>query len=148
MNIFSITYTGNKGKRKEIIDLTMVSPLSLPLPPCSSIHQFASSNHSSLSNEMKIDNIGRPSSPTQFPSTQASNNERSSLTYEEFDYTINLLNKKIDSIYHLCRFLGDQMQEQTKSIKKLVAIDELSEKFWKVLIFDYFQSQKSICKIY
>lgn len=165
MNIFAdfflLHIIGDKGKRKEITDLTMVSPLpprssSLPRsssPPRSFTHQFAQSNRSSFSDEMKIDNIGRPSSPTNLPpqaysnTIEASDSERS-LTYEEFNYTVNLLNNKIDNIYRLCRFLGDQTQEQTKLMKKLVAADELSEQFWKVLIFDYFQSQKSICKIY
>ena len=85
----------------------MISPLS---PSHSSTYQFAPSNHSSFSDDMKIDNIERPSSPIQFPPTQASNNERS-LTYEEFEHTINILNKKIDSIYHFCQFLDDQAQE-------------------------------------
>ena len=124
-NFFLLHIIGDKDKHKEIIDLTMVSSLS---SSHSSTYQFALSNHLLFSDEMKIDNIRYSSSPTQFLPTQASNNERS-LTYEEFDHTINILNKKIESIYYLCQFLDDQVQEQTKLIKKLVTTDELSKIF-------------------
>ena len=51
------------------------------------------------------------------------------LTKDEFDYTINLLTKKIDSIYKLCRYMGEKQGDINKDVKRLIALDELSEEF-------------------
>jgi hypothetical protein len=61
------------------------------------------------------------------------------LTKEEFDYTIKLLNTKITSIYKLCRYIGDKQNENSKDLKRLVALDELSEEFWNVSNLTHFQ---------
>ena len=58
--------------------------------------------------------------------------EASYLTKTDFNYSMNILDKKIISLYKLCRFTADQQQEMAKSMKKLVALDELSEDFWNV----------------
>ncbi len=57
---------------------------------------------------------------------------RTYITTEEFNYTMGLLDAKINSVYRLCRYISDQQQQNTKSLKKLVAIDELSDDFWNV----------------
>ena len=57
---------------------------------------------------------------------------RTYITTEEFNYTMGLLDAKINSVYRLCRYISDQQQQNTKSLKKLVAIDELSNDFWNV----------------
>lgn len=54
------------------------------------------------------------------------------LTTAEFNYTMELLNSKINAVYKLCRYISDQQQENTKSVSKLVALDELSDGFWNV----------------
>jgi nitric oxide reductase activation protein len=54
------------------------------------------------------------------------------LTTTEFNYSIKVLDRKINSLYKLCRFTADQQQEMAKSIKKLVALDDLSEDFLNV----------------
>jgi len=54
------------------------------------------------------------------------------LTKEEFDYTMNLVDTKITSVYKLCRYIGDKQNENSKALKRLVAFDELSEGFWNV----------------
>ena len=54
------------------------------------------------------------------------------LTARDFSYSIGLLDEKINSLYKLCRYISDQQQKNTKSLKKLVAIDELTEGFWNV----------------
>jgi len=43
-----------------------------------------------------------------------------------------VLDEKINSLYKLCRFIGDQQQNMAKSLQKLVALDELSDQFWNV----------------
>jgi hypothetical protein len=53
-------------------------------------------------------------------------------TFGEFKYTIKIVNKKIDTLYQLCRIVSDQQQESLKCLKKLAAFDELSDEFWKV----------------
>ena len=60
------------------------------------------------------------------------------LTKREFDYTMNLLDSKIVAIYKLCRFIGDKQKEECKSLKRLVALDELSDNFWNVSYFTSF----------
>ena len=57
---------------------------------------------------------------------------RTYLTKEEFDYTMNLLDTKISSLYTLCRYISDKQQEDSKALKKLVALDDLSNDFWNV----------------
>ena len=57
---------------------------------------------------------------------------RTYITTEEFNYTMGLLDAKINSVYKLCRYISDQQQQNTKSLIKLVAIDELSDDFWNV----------------
>jgi hypothetical protein len=54
------------------------------------------------------------------------------LTINEFNYTMKLMDEKINSIYKLCRYIGDQQREMATALKKLVALDELSENFWNV----------------
>ena len=63
---------------------------------------------------------------------------KSYLTKEEFDYTMNLFDTKINSIYKLCRFIGDKQNENSKDLKRLVALDELSEEFWNVSNLTHF----------
>lgn len=59
-------------------------------------------------------------------------NEEVHLTNKEFNYTMKLMDEKINSIYKLCRYIGDQQREMATALKKLVALDELSENFWNV----------------
>src|SRR3990170_4294549 len=54
------------------------------------------------------------------------------LTKKDFNYTMGLVNEKINSIYKLCKFIADVQQEEKNSLKKLVAMDELSDNFWGV----------------
>jgi hypothetical protein len=60
------------------------------------------------------------------------------LTKEEFDYTMKLFDTKISSIYKLCRYIGDKQNENSKDLKRLVALDELSEDFWNVSNLTHF----------
>lgn len=54
------------------------------------------------------------------------------ITTKEFEYTMKLFDEKLNSLYKLCRFISDTQQENKKSLKKLVALDELSGVFWNV----------------
>lgn len=60
------------------------------------------------------------------------------LTKDEFDYTMKLFDTKINSIYKLCRYIGDRQNESSKDLKRLVALDELSEEFWNVSNLTHF----------
>lgn len=62
------------------------------------------------------------------------------LTAEEFMYSMDLIDKKINSLYKLCRFIGEQQRENSKLLRKLVAVDELSPDFWNVSNFDTFSN--------
>jgi len=60
------------------------------------------------------------------------------LTKEEFDYTMKLFDTKINSIYKLCRYISEKQNESSKDLKRLVALDELSEDFWNVSNLTHF----------
>ena len=51
------------------------------------------------------------------------------LTTDEFNYTMKILDDKINSIYKFCKFFGNEQQKQAKSLEKLVALDDLSDAF-------------------
>ena len=59
------------------------------------------------------------------------------LKTKDFNYTMQLMDDKINSLYKLCRFISDQQEKTANSLKKLVALDELSENFWNVSYFTY-----------
>lgn len=73
--------------------------------------------------------LGKEFSP--IPTAQLSN-EGSYLTVKEFNYTMTLLDNKINTLYKLCRYISDNQQESSKTLKKLVVEDELSDTFWNV----------------
>ncbi|RGB22921.1 hypothetical protein C1646_775295 [Rhizophagus diaphanus] len=60
----------------------------------------------------KYDNLlsspaGRHYFPLQSPK-QVTEKEKSYITSEEFNYTMNLLNSKVNALYKLCRYISDQ----------------------------------------
>ena len=57
------------------------------------------------------------------------------LTFGDFSYTMDILNKKFESMYEFCRFFGEQQKEIGKNLQKLVYMDTLSDGFWKVCNF-------------
>lgn len=56
----------------------------------------------------------------------------SHITVEHFNYTMGLLDQKMNAIYKLCRYIGVKQQEDSNLIKKLISADELSGDFWSV----------------
>jgi hypothetical protein len=60
------------------------------------------------------------------------------LTIEQFNYTMNLLDGKINSMYKLLRHVSDQQQKDSQTIQKLAVVDELSDEFWNVSYFNIF----------
>lgn len=75
----------------------------------------------------------RDSSDMSFVEQEVSSaEEKKYLTATEFNYTMDLFNKKINSLYKLCRTIGEQQQEINRSLTKLVALDELNDEFWNV----------------
>ena len=59
------------------------------------------------------------------------------LKTKDFNYTMQLMDEKINSLYKLCRYISDQQEKTATSLKKLVALDELSDNFWNVSYFTY-----------
>lgn len=72
------------------------------------------------------------STPTPTSSTPTPQTQGPYLTTKDFNYTMTLLDNKINALYKLCRHIGDEQQENSRLISKLVAIDELSDGFWNV----------------
>jgi hypothetical protein len=72
------------------------------------------------------------SASTSTSSTPTPQTQGPYLTTKEFNYTMTLLDNKINALYKLCRHIGDEQQENSRLISKLVAIDELSDGFWNV----------------
>ena len=60
------------------------------------------------------------------------------LMTKDFNYAMTVLDDKINSLYRLCRYIGDQQQNMSNSLQKLVALDELSEQFWNVSYLIYY----------
>ena len=60
------------------------------------------------------------------------------LMTKDFNYAMTVLDDKINSLYRLCRYIGDQQQNMADSLRKLVALDELSEQFWNVSYLIYY----------
>ncbi|GET03194.1 hypothetical protein GLOIN_2v1870636 [Rhizophagus clarus] len=60
----------------------------------------------------------------------AGETDSSHITLKDFNYSITLIDKKINVLYEICRFISSQQQENSKSLNKLVAFDELSDGFW------------------
>src|SRR6266540_2070348 len=52
------------------------------------------------------------------------------LIMKEFKYTMTLIDNKITALYKLCRHLSDEQQKNSKSLKKLIFLDELLDSFW------------------
>ena len=84
--------------------------------------------HKKSTDSMMID-INVNSSPSLLPVDLTPVQD---LTIKEFNYTMKMMDDKISSIYRLCRYIGDQQREMATALKKLVALDELSENFWNV----------------
>jgi hypothetical protein len=61
-----------------------------------------------------------------------SSEDKKYLTANEFYYTMDLVDKKINSLYKLNKYVADQQHQNTQLLKKLVALDELSDEFWNV----------------
>ena len=59
------------------------------------------------------------------------------LKTKDFNYTMQLMDDKINSLHKLCKYISDQQEKTATSLKKLVALDELSENFWNVSYFTY-----------
>ena len=85
---------------------------------------LVSKEFSSLRSLAKSASTSTSSTPT--PQTQAG----PYLTTKDFNYTMTLIDNKINALYKLCRHIGDEQQENSRLISKLVIIDELSVGFW------------------
>jgi hypothetical protein len=78
-----------------------------------------------------------------FDETRGSSNKRSLrnvddeyLTTEKFNYSMNLLDEKINSLYRLCRHISDKQQTDSQILQKLAVADELTDDFWNVSYFN------------
>ena len=60
-----------------------------------------------------------------------SSEDKKYLTAKEFYYTMDLVDKKINSLYKLSKHVAEQ-QKQNSQLKKFVALAELSNKFWNI----------------
>ena len=96
----------------EMVDADNLDDDDNPLP--------VSKEFSSLRSLAKSTSTSTSSTPT--PQTQGPY-----LTAKDFNYTMTLLDNKINALYKLCRHIGDEQQENSKMLNKLVAVDELSE---------------------
>jgi len=72
--------------------------------------------------------------------SQEDDNDSTNLTVKEFNYTMSLVDNKINVLYKLCRFIADQQQETSTTLKKLVVADELSDNFWNVSFLAYLEN--------
>jgi len=93
-----------------------------------------SKEFSSLRSLAKSASASTSTSSTPTPQTQAG----PYLTTKDFNYTMTLIDNKINALYKLCRHIGDEQQENSRLISRLVAVDELSDGFWNVSFSNIF----------
>ena len=92
-------------------------------------------NHDEFGGDEYFDNLENNESVTSRRPSQPiikKSVAKAYLTKEEFDYTMKLFDTKINSIYKLCRYIGEKQNKSSKDLKRLVTLDELSEDFWNV----------------
>ncbi|CAG8466588.1 14801_t:CDS:2 [Dentiscutata heterogama] len=53
------------------------------------------------------------------------------LTAHDFNYVVNFLDQKINSLYQLYRFTINKQKETSDDIKNLIVLDDLSDDFWR-----------------
>ncbi|CAG8634675.1 10214_t:CDS:2, partial [Dentiscutata heterogama] len=53
------------------------------------------------------------------------------LMFHDFNYAVNFLDQKINSLYQLCQFIINKQKETSDDIKKLIVLDDLSDDFWR-----------------
>lgn len=65
---------------------------------------------------------------------------------------MQLLDKKITSVYRLCKFISETQQVEKKSLERLIALDELTDSFWNVsyqiylaILFQYSNIYHNLC---
>jgi hypothetical protein len=51
---------------------------------------------------------------------------------KEFNYAMNALDGKVNAIYKLCRYIGDQQQKSIQDTQNVAKSDVLSDDFWNV----------------
>ena len=78
------------------------------------------------------------SASTSTSPTPTSQTQGPYLTIKDFNYTMTLIDNKINALYKLCRHIDDEQQENSRLISRLVAIDELSDGFWNVSFSNIF----------
>ena len=49
--------------------------------------------------------------------------------FKEFNYTVNIFDKKITLLYKLCRHISDQQQKDIQIMQRLVVVNKLSDEF-------------------
>ena len=54
------------------------------------------------------------------------------LMVKEFNYAMNALDGKVNAIYKLCRYIGDQQQKSIQDTQNVAKSDVLSDDFWNV----------------
>lgn len=112
------------------------SPSMTPAPP------ILTHKKSTESMVVDDDNISSPADddspfkllPLDNPDNPDNENH---LTKKDFNYTMQLMDDKINSLYKLCRYISDQQEKMASSLKKLVSLDELSDNFWNVSYLTY-----------
>jgi hypothetical protein len=108
-----------------------MSTESFPMSIDDDKHSDNENNDSSGPFHLVVDEsiISSSSKPLQSSSKV---DDQSYLTSKEFNYTMRIMDEKMNALYKLCKYIGEQQEQTTKSLKKLVARDELSDQFWSV----------------
>jgi hypothetical protein len=82
-------------------------------------------------NEEHNDNRDKSDNREPLPKPHIVEGERY-LTVKEFNYAMNALDGKVNAIYKLCRYIGDQQQKSIQDTQNVAKSDVLSDDFWNV----------------
>uniref|UniRef100_U9TRE0 Uncharacterized protein n=1 Tax=Rhizophagus irregularis (strain DAOM 181602 / DAOM 197198 / MUCL 43194) TaxID=747089 RepID=U9TRE0_RHIID len=82
-------------------------------------------------NEEHNDNRDKSDTREPLPKPHNVEGERY-LTVKEFNYAMNALDGKVNAIYKLCRYIGDQQQKSIQDTQNVAKSNVLSDDFWNV----------------
>lgn len=115
-----------------IPEITRKSSESFPMSIDDDNSSFKNDDVNSGPFHLVVDPAISSSKPLENTQCLASKVDGPYLTSKEFDYTMKIMDDKINALYKLCRYIGDQQEQTVKSLKQLVKHDELSDQFWNV----------------
>lgn len=98
--------------------------------------------------ELDRDNVEVPNPKVNNPQVNEEDPSDIYLRKKDFNYTMELIDTKLTSVYKLCKYISEVQQTEKKCLQKLVALDELTDSFWNVSYLTYFSIYSDFISIF